>query len=154
MIDTPKITQTTAQLTAVIPLTIPKDQIQEVMGPGISELMSTIAAQGIQLAGPWFNHHLKIDPELWEFEISVPVSKPIKASGRVKPGALPAMKVARTIYQGPYEGLGSAWEKFNSWIKAKGHTPRVNLWECYLTGPESGSDSTKWRTELNRPLVD
>ena len=39
------------------------------------------------------------------------------------------------------------------WIEAHGHTPAANLWETYLEGPESGPDSSRWRTELTRPLV-
>jgi hypothetical protein len=35
MIDTPQITQSAAQLTAVIRLTIPRAEIQKVMGPAI-----------------------------------------------------------------------------------------------------------------------
>jgi hypothetical protein len=105
MLDTPHITQTTTQLTAVIRLTIPRDEIQNVMGPGIAELMATIAAQGITPTGPWFDHHLKMAEDPWDFEIGVPVSVPVVASGRVKPSQWLAMKVARTVYRGPYEGL-------------------------------------------------
>lgn len=45
-----------------------------------------------------------MDPAIFDFEISVPVTSPVAAAGRVKPGQLPATKVARTIYHGPYEG--------------------------------------------------
>lgn len=153
MLETPQIVQTAAQLTAFIHLRIPRNEIQNVMGPGIGELMSTIANQGVAPAGPWFSHHLKMDPEVFDFEISVPVSKPVTAAGRVQPGQLPARKVARTVYQGPYEGLGEAWGEFVDWIEANGHKPALDLWECYVAGPESGSDPSKWRTELNRPLT-
>ena len=51
MLDTPHITQTTTQLTAVIHLTIPRDQIQSVMGPGIGELMATLADQASRPPG-------------------------------------------------------------------------------------------------------
>lgn len=51
MIDTPHIVQTKAQLNAVIPLTIPRDEILNAMGPGIREVMAAIAAQGIALRG-------------------------------------------------------------------------------------------------------
>ena len=153
MLDTPQITHTTAQQTAFIHLTVPRNEIQNVMGPGISELMATVAAQGIATTGPWFTHHLKMDPEFFDFEISIPVKAPIVAAGRVRPGELPAVKVARTVYHGAYEGLGDAWGDFNDWIVANGHTPASDLWECYLAGPESSSDPAAWSTELNRPLV-
>ncbi len=153
MIDTPEITQTQKQLTAYIHVTVPRNEIQLVMGPGITELMSTLAAQGIAPVGPWFTHHRTMDPATFDFEISVPVATPVTESGRVKAGELRAAKVARTVYHGPYEGLGAAWGEFMAWIAAEGHTPAADLWECYLAGPESGPDPSKWRTELNRPLL-
>jgi effector-binding domain-containing protein len=153
MIDTPQITQTTAQLTAIIHLTVPRSEIRSVMGPGIGELMAVVKAQGIGPAGPWFTHHLKMDPETFDFEICVPVTAPVATVGRVRAGEVSATKVARTVYHGPYEGLGGAWGEFNAWIAANGHDPRPDLYEVYMAGPESSPNPASWRTELNRPLA-
>jgi effector-binding domain-containing protein len=152
MLDTPRIVQTTAQQTAVVRLTVPRSEIQQVMGPAIGEVMQTLAAQGIAPTGPVFSHHFKMDPLAFDFEVGVPVAAPVSPAGRVRPGTLPAVTVARTIHRGAYEGLGDAWGAFGRWIAAHGHTPTADLWECYLTGPESGADPSTWRTELNRPL--
>jgi effector-binding domain-containing protein len=154
MLDNPYITRSDTQLTAVIHLTIPRDEIKNVMGPGIAEIMATLAAQGVNPAGPWFTHFFRMDPSMFDLEISVPVAAPVKAAGRVKPSQLTATKVARTIYHGSYEGLGAAWGEFDAWIKASGLKPCPDLWECYVAGPESSADPAAWRTELNRPLVD
>ena len=78
--------------------------------PGIQELMSTVAAQGVKPTGPWFSRHFKIDASSWDFEISIPVDTVVKPQGRVKPSELSSRKVARAIYRGPYEGLGAAWQ--------------------------------------------
>jgi effector-binding domain-containing protein len=153
MLDTPQITETAAQLTAVIHLTVPRREIQSVMGPGLGELRAAIAAQGVAPAGPWFTHHLRMDPDIFDFEIGVPVTAPVAAAGRMKPGRRPAMRVARTVYHGPYEGLGAAWGEFDAWIAAEGHTPTTDLWECYVVGPESSPDPAAWRTELSRHLI-
>ena len=153
MLDSPQITQTAAQLTANIHLTVPRAQIQTVMGPGLRELMAAIAAQGVKPTGPWFTHHLRLDPDVFDFEICVPVAVPIAAVGRVQAGQMREGKVARTVYHGPYEGLGAAWGEFITWITAQGHTPAADLWEVYATGPESSPDPTDWRTEPNRPLL-
>jgi effector-binding domain-containing protein len=153
MLDTPQLTSTTDQLTAVIHLQIAKDQIQHVMGPGITELMATVGAQGIGPTGPWFTHHFRIDAQGWDFEICVPVSAPVTPTGRVAPGRWPAMRVARTVYRGPYEGLGSAWPELDRWIAAHGHQPAQDLFEVYVAGPETGADPAKWQTQLIRPLV-
>jgi effector-binding domain-containing protein len=153
MNDSPAIIQTLAQATALIPLRIPKDQIQHVMGPGIGELMGVLAAQAIVPAGPWFTHHRSMSPDFWDFEISVPVTTPVTSTGRVRPGQWPAMRVARTVYRGGFEGLGAAWGELDAWIVAQGHRPASDLWECYVAGPESGPDPAQWRTQLNRPLL-
>lgn len=153
MLDAPHITQTETQLTAVIRLTVPREQIREVMGPGYQELMAVLADQGIAPAGPWLTHHLRMDPDVFDFEIAVPVTAPVSPAGRVRPGRLPAARVARTVYHGPYEGLPDAWGEFYGWITAQGLTPDDGLWEVYVAGPESGPDPANWRTELNRPLI-
>ena len=123
------------------------------MGPGHLELTAALAARGIAPAGPWFTHHLRMDPDIFDFEIGLPLTTPISPVGRVEPGQWPPATVARTIYQGDYEGLGPAWAEFDAWIAAEGHTPGPDLWESYLAGPESNPDPTTWRTELSRPLI-
>lgn len=125
-----------------------------VFGPGVGELMGTIAAQGIAPVGSVFTHHLKITPDTFDFELCVQVNAPVTASGRVQPGQWPAMKVARTVYTGPYEGLHEAWSEFMHWIEAVGYRAAPDLWECYVRGPDSSPDPATWCTELNRPLID
>jgi len=152
MIDEPTIVETQAQQAAFIHVTCPREKIQEVMGPGYMELMEALKAQGVQPAGPWFTHHLKMDPKVFDFEICVPVSSPVKPAGRMQTREIPSRKVVRTIYRGGYEGLPDAWGAFDEWIKKHGHKISDDLWEVYTTGPEFGSDSSKWQTELSRPL--
>lgn len=152
MISTPAIIQTEAEAAAVIHITTPRADMAKVFGPAVGELMSTLAAQGVEPVGAVFAHHLKMSPDIFDFEIGVKVSAPVKATGRVRPGQLPAVKVARTIYTGPYEGLPSAWSEFTTWMKQNGHVEAENLWELYSVGPQSTPDSAGWRTELNRPL--
>ena len=153
MIDTPQIIQTSLRQTAVIHLTIPRSEIQAAMGPGIGEIMAAVKAQGIGPAGPWFTHHLKMDPATFDFEICVPVAAPVAPVGRVKAGQWPAMRVARTVLQGSYENLGAAWCEFGKWLEAGGHMTGPDLYECYVAGPESSPDPGNWRTELNKPLI-
>ena len=154
MIESPTIVQIAARPTAFIHVTTPRDRIQEVMGPGIQELISTVKGQGIAIVGPWFTHHLKMEPGMFDFEISVPVASPIAASGRVHPGEWPAMRVARAVHHGGYEGLAAAWPELKAWVGANGHQAAPDIYECYLVGPESGPDPSTYRTELNQPLLD
>ena len=152
MIETPRIVQSPRQQTAVIRLTIPRDQIRAVMGPAIGEVIAVVSAQGIGPTGPVYSHHFCMDPATFDFEVGVPVSAPVKPTGRVKASELPAAKVLQTTYRGPYEGLGAAWGEFQQQIAAEGQTTAENLWERYVAGPESSPDPSQWQTELNRPL--
>ncbi len=153
MLETPQIVQSVAQFTAVIRLTIPRHEIQRVMGPAIGEVFAAVAAQGLTPVGPVFSHHFEMNPDTFDFEVGVPVASPVAPAGRVQPSRLPATRVARTTYRGPYEGLAAAWGEFDARVVADGHTPAANLWECYAAGPESNPDPASWRTELNRPVL-
>ncbi len=154
MIEAPQVVEAPAQRVAAIHIETPRSKIQQVMGPGIGEAMAAVKAQGIGPTGPWFAHHLKMTPEAFDFDICVPVSAPVTAVGRVKPWQRPALKVVRTVYHGPYEGLGGAWHEFTDWMKAKGYKTAADLYERYLVGPESSPDPAAWRTELSRPLIE
>jgi effector-binding domain-containing protein len=154
MIEAPQIVPAPAQLIATLHIETPRSKMQQVMGPGIGEVMAAVKTQGIGPSGPWFAHHHKMTPDSFNFDICVPVSAPVTPIGRVRPGKRPALKVLRTVYHGPYEGLGDAWYEFGTWIKSNGHKSAADLYECYVVGPESGVDPTTWRTELSRPLVE
>lgn len=153
MIDTPQIVTVPAQATAVIRLKIARDEIQHVMGPAMGEVIAALTEQGVSPAGAMFSHHFAMHPDVFDFEVGVPVAAPVKAQGRVVPGELPAGRVARTVYHGPFEGLGAAWGEFTTWIDAEGLEAQPGLWECYLAGPESSPDPAQWRTEFNKPLA-
>lgn len=152
MIDSPEITELEPAPTAVIRLRIRRSEMPEVMGPVIEELMTAVADQGSQAAGAVFAHHFGMDPDTFDFEVGVPVTRPIKAAGRVEPGERPRVRVARTVYHGAYEGLPEAWGQFHAWIEDNGLEFESDIWECYVDGPHSHPDPADWRTELNRPL--
>ena len=153
MLETPEIVVSEAQPTAVIHLTVPRPQIREAMGPAIQEVLTTVAAQAIGPIGPVYSYHPRMDPEVFDFEVGVPVGGMVEPAGRVRAGELPAVKVARAVYVGAYEGLGPAWGELDAWMRANGHEPAPGLWERYLSGPESSPDPTHWRTELNHPVA-
>jgi effector-binding domain-containing protein len=161
VIEPPEIVETNAQAAAVIRVTTPRDRIQEVMEPAIHEVIDAVSEQGVGPAGPVFAHYLSMPTDEFDFEVGVPVSGPVRPTGRMVPGQLPAATVARTVYRGPYEGLHEAWREFGERaerelgerLQAEGLRPGATLWERYVSGPESSPDPGAWRTALNRPLV-
>ena len=69
MLATPEIIQTNAQAAAVIRLTIPRSEMMKVFGPAVGDLMTTLAAQGVEPVGAVFAHHLKMNPDTFDFEL-------------------------------------------------------------------------------------
>jgi effector-binding domain-containing protein len=129
MLSTPEIVQTDAEQAAVIRLTIARGEMMKQFGPAVRELMSTLAAQGIAPVGAVFAHHLNMSADDFDFELGVRTASPVQPAGRVQASELPAAKVARMVYSGPYEGLPSAWDEFTVWMKTNGHRHAEDLWE-------------------------
>ena len=154
MIEQPVVTRSVEQLAACLHVTVPREEIRTVMGPGLKEVHAALAALGVKPAGPWFTRHFRMDPKVFDFQICVPTAEPIAKAGRVEATRLPAARVARTIFRGNYQGLPEAWREFDSWISAAGYKAEDDLWEIYAVGPESGAKPEDWRTELYRPLAD
>jgi effector-binding domain-containing protein len=109
MLSTPEIVHTRAEPAAIIRLVIPRSEMMKQFGPAVGELMATLAAQDIIPVGAVFAHHLKMSADSFDFELGVRTASAVQPAGRVRAGELPAAKVARTVYSGPYEGLPSAW---------------------------------------------
>lgn len=153
MIDTPQIIDIDpARATAVLRIHCPREELPCTMGRGVRELLDRIKAQGAQLMGPLFTHHLRRPTDSFDCEVGVAVSQPVQPAGRMRPGQWPAMRAARTLYRGHYEELPQAWLALRVWAAQQGLSATGELWECYITGPEIGSDPSAWRTELYLPL--
>ena len=145
----PEIITTNEQPTAVIHLVIPGRDMPKYMDPAIQEILKTLKDQGLQPAGPLFSYHHRRPSDTFDFEIGFPVAKAIKPVGRVVNGELPAGKVVRSVYQGPYDGLGEAWGGLQGWVRERNLDESGRFWECYLSNPEEVKDQKTYGTELN-----
>lgn len=138
---------------AAVRLIIPRARIGEVMGPAIGAIFRTLGQQSVRASGSVLTHHFRIDPDVFDFEVAVPVDHTIVDDGEVRSSELPAWRVARTVYTGPYEGLAQAWQQFESQLDALRLKRAPNLVERYLRGPESELPPTEWMTELCHVLA-
>jgi len=149
MITTPEVVTTKEVITAAIPLVIPGRDMPKYMDPAIQEIIQVLADQGKHPAGPMFSYHKRRPSDTFDFEIGFPVARAIKPAGRVMNSKLPAERVVRSVYQGPYEGLSQAWPELQKWVRTQKHGEMGRFWERYLTNPAEVTDPEKYRTELN-----
>ena len=153
MIDTPQIVHTEPVHYAAVRRTCPVTEIQQVMGPGIAEVLAALEAQGVAPAGPFFTHHLCRPMEKFDFEICFPVSAQIQPRGDVYSAVWSAMDVARTVFHGNYSGLPGAWMELEKWIQSENLHGGHEFWESYTVGPNSDPKPENWRTELSWPIT-
>ncbi len=153
MIDPPVIVDTVATDAAVIALVIPRSAMPAHFGAAIGEIMVELGRQGIAATGPVVAHHLRMPPGMFDFEIAIPVARPIMRAGRVEPRHFASRTVARTVHHGDYPDLHGAWTTFAVWLEAHGHAVATDLFETYLTGPAQGLSAAEYRTQLDRPLA-
>ena len=149
MITKPELVTTSEVLSAAIHLTIPGRDMPKYMDPAIQEIIKVLADQGMQPAGPMFSYHYRRPSDTFDFEIGFEVAKAIATAGRVMNSKLPAVKVARAVYEGPYEGLAEAWGELQKWVREQKLSETGRFWERYLTNPAEVTDPKKYRTELN-----
>lgn len=154
LITEPQVIWTDVLPTAVIHLTVPGSDMPKYMDPAIQEVLKVLADQGQHPAGPMFSYHHRRPSETFDFELGSPVVKAIAPVGRVVNSALPREKVARCVYQGPYEGLAQAWPELDRWVREMEMEGSGRFWERYLNNPDEVTDPAEYRTELNWVLVD
>ena len=117
MLEPFQIVRTSPLLFASIPVNVPRAEIRSVMGPGLAELTSVVAAQGIAVTGPWFTHHFRTPGEIFDFEICLPVASSVSPAGRVKLARYrpePSLKRSTTAATKASGMLGAT-----SWSKSK-----------------------------------
>ena len=149
MISEPQVITTTARNTAVIHLLIPGRDMPQYMDPAIQEVLRTLADQGTAPSGPMFSYHHRRPSDTFDFELGFPVDQDITPTGRVVNGQLPAGRVVRAVYQGPYEGLAQAWPALRKWVQEQGHGEMGRFWESYQNNPNEVKSPDEYRTELN-----
>jgi effector-binding domain-containing protein len=154
VILTPRVVQTATKQTAVVHVVCRRSEMKKAIDAAQAELWKQLEAQGIRVNVPWFTRHLRRPGDSFDFELGIPVDRPVAPAGRLKPSELPAARAVRAVYRGGYEGLGAAWADLHRWVTSQGLTGLDSLWETYLVGPESTDDPEEWQTELTKPVED
>lgn len=159
MSDQHQTEERAAQHYAGIGTTVPMDGIAAAVDDAFPELFGWLTGQGITTSGPPFIRFVVIDMDReLEIELAVPVAEPVTASGRIRPGVLPAGRYVVTRHTGPYDGLIAANAALQQFARDHGiafdtwDTADGTAWRCraehYITDPSQEPDPGKWETEL------
>ncbi|MEZ5266368.1 MAG: GyrI-like domain-containing protein [Acidimicrobiales bacterium] len=150
--DQPTIAELGPASLAVIHAVVPMAQLPAFFDAAFTELAAVLAEQGLTPAGPAFAHYHAPPAGSAVLDVGFPVAAEIRPQGRVQPATRSASPAATLVHQGPYDGLGSSWERLAGWIAEQGLTPTDELWEIYETEPTPDLDPNVLRTVLFWPL--
>jgi effector-binding domain-containing protein len=132
----------------------PMDRMTEIFDSTFTALFPALGAQGIQPVGPAFSLHTRMPTETVDFEVGIPVDRPLAASTTsdagltLSPSRLPAGRIAIISHLGAYDGLGDAWGRFMQAVADSGNQPALPFWEIYVTEPSPEADPSTMRTDL------
>ena len=148
----PEIVDLPEVLTAAVRATIPMTEITGFFDRSFADLAEVLDHQGVSPTGPAYAHYFGEPADTVDVEVGFPVSRAVQREGDVRPSALPASRVVRTVHEGSYDALGDAWRGLWEWIVARGLDAAEDMWEVYLTEPTPQADPASMRTELHWPL--
>ena len=71
----------------------------------------------------------------------------------VTSGELPGGSTGTGMHVGPYDTIVETYSDMGKWITATRMVPNERMWENYLTDPQQEPDSSRWRTQIFRPVT-
>ncbi|MDI3330591.1 MAG: GyrI-like domain-containing protein [Micrococcus sp.] len=132
----------------------PMDRMAEIFDSTFTALFPALGELGIQPVGPAFALHTRMPTETVDFEVGIPVDRPLTEATTadtgltLTPSRLPGGRIAIISHLGSYDGLAEAWGRFMQAVADSGHQPGLPFWEIYVTEPSPEADPATMRTDL------
>ncbi len=156
-------------------------EVPRFIGRAFRELAEAITRSGAFVAGPPFARYYQAKPEGVDFEAVMlddadgalraqaeeriseqqaiyveavlPASKPVAASGRVKPIHLDEHLAAIVRHLGPHDAATPAYDAIAAWMREHGKKAAEPPREAYLMSLSQLSDPARWVTLVEQPLA-
>lgn len=126
--------------------------IGQKLGQAYGMIMAAAKKQNLNIVGSPFAIYYSESTTNWEMDAAIPVDKPGKEDGRVKPGEMQAGNVVVAHYMGAYEGTPAGHEAAYGFIKANSKKILGPPREVYITDPMMEKDTAKWKTDIIYPV--
>ncbi len=123
------------------------------MGEYFGKIQEAIKKQKLEMTGAPFAMYYTDSQTNFDMDVAIPVNKPGKAEGNIKPGKLKAGKTVVAIYKGPYENTWMGSEAVMKYLKENSKLSIAGpMWESYVTDPALEPDTMKWETQVIFPV--
>jgi effector-binding domain-containing protein len=124
------------------------------IGKGYAAIFGYMGKVGAAPAGPpmALYFHMDMTADDIDMELCVPVEREAAGEGDVRGHVLPGGRAASTLYKGPYDGVGPAYEALFAYMKDNSLSPAGPSRELYLTDPSQVENPADNLTEVLFPV--
>jgi effector-binding domain-containing protein len=127
-------------------------EIQQKMEKAYTEIFSFALANGSEMIGAPIAITINYTETSWSFIAGVPISiaKGV-TEGRVFFHKIPAGRVVKYVYIGPYEKMAPAYDEIKKYIQENKLEMNGNAWESYISDP-ADTETDKLETDIFFPV--
>ena len=122
------------------------------LGKSYGSIMEALAKQKLTQTNAPFAIYYTESTTNWEMDAGIPVNKPGKMDGNVKPGVLKAGNAVVAHYFGDYMGTSAAYDALKKYITTNNKKIIGAPWEVYVNDPMVEKDTAKWQTDVYFPI--
>lgn len=124
-----------AQPTLSIRTTTSIKELPQALGKAYGAIGQYLAEIGKQPAGAAYAAYFTFEMESMDIEIGFPVASRLPGKGEILSGEIPAGKIARCLYTGPYKKIKPAYDALTSYVEEQGYEATGVAYEYYLNDP-------------------
>ena len=130
-----EIVEQQEQPTLTIRTRTPVQEMPQVLGNGYGAIVQHLAELGMEPVGHPFVIYYNLDMQDLDIELGFPVPQPFPGKGEIHASRMETGKVATSLYTGPYEDCGPAYEELAQFVKDQGYEATGAAIEYYLNDP-------------------
>ena len=129
-------------------------EIAAKMGEVYGKIFPYLMRTQVGFAGPPFAIYYEMPQgdQPIDMEVGVPVSSEASPLHDMSTHMLPGVTVAATVYKGPYDEIGPAYDEVMNWVASHGYQPSGAPREAYLNSPDEVKSPAEYLTEVVRPV--
>jgi len=127
--------------------------LTDYFGRAFGAASAEIERQGLTPTGPPLALYHGMPTDTVDITAGIPVAGDARAGDGIVVTPLPVGPAVATVYVGPYDGMTRTYDEIAAWLQAENLTPRPDMWEEYLTDPETDPDPATWQTRIVFPLA-
>jgi effector-binding domain-containing protein len=127
--------------------------LTDYFGRAFGAASAELQRQGVTPAGAPLALYHGMPTDTVDVTAGFPVAGPVRAGDGTTVTPLPVGPAVATVYVGPYDGMTRTYDEIAAWLQAEKLTPRPDMWEEYLTDPDTNPDPATWQTRIVFPLA-